>query len=166
VKPLVHETDLAWALANSARPYLCTVERNDVYTAIGAGETFTAIRQLFKSVAVKRIPYEQIWSNGAQHGWTRMLGTNSSGISVASSTTNTVGWLCLPAAQTHELVSNPSQFPRPAERSADGLAGSRHSPPTLLAGDLLTQVGNPAPWWSPIWSSLRSPPRRWSTRPG
>jgi hypothetical protein len=56
VKPLVHETDLAWALANSARPYLCTVERNDVYTAIGAGETFTAIRQLFKSVAVKRIP--------------------------------------------------------------------------------------------------------------
>jgi hypothetical protein len=52
----VQETDLAWALADAARPYLCAVERNYVYVAIGAGETFTAIRQLFKSVAVKRIP--------------------------------------------------------------------------------------------------------------
>lgn len=56
MKRLVQETDLAWALADAARPYLSAVERNYVYAAIGAGETFTAIRQLFKSVAVKRIP--------------------------------------------------------------------------------------------------------------
>jgi hypothetical protein len=55
VKRLVQETDLAWALADAARPYLCAVERDDVYVAIGAGETFAAIRQLVKSVAVKRI---------------------------------------------------------------------------------------------------------------
>jgi len=49
------ETNLAWALADATKPYLCAVEREDVYVAIGAGETFAAIRQLFKSVAMKRI---------------------------------------------------------------------------------------------------------------
>src|ERR1700758_2186240 len=52
----LHETNLAWALADAVKPYLCVAERNDVYVAIGAGETFTAIRQLLKSVAMNRIP--------------------------------------------------------------------------------------------------------------
>lgn len=56
VERLEQETDLAWALAEAAKPYLSTVERNDVFAAIGAGETFAAIRQLFESVAMKRIP--------------------------------------------------------------------------------------------------------------
>jgi hypothetical protein len=55
VKGLAQQTDLSWALADAARPYLCAVERNHVYAAIGAGETFTAIRGLVKSVAIKRI---------------------------------------------------------------------------------------------------------------
>lgn len=50
------EASLAWALAEAAKPYLCAVERNDVYVAIGTGERFAAIRQLIKSLAVKRIP--------------------------------------------------------------------------------------------------------------
>jgi hypothetical protein len=56
VDQLVQETNLAWALAEAAKPHLSTVERNDVFVTIGAGETFAAIRQLFKSVAMKRIP--------------------------------------------------------------------------------------------------------------
>jgi hypothetical protein len=51
----LQEINLAWALADAAKPYLCAVERNDVYVAIGAGDTFVAIRQLFKSIAMKRI---------------------------------------------------------------------------------------------------------------
>ena len=43
MKRLAQQTDLSWALADTARPYLCAVERNHVYAAIGAGETFTAI---------------------------------------------------------------------------------------------------------------------------
>jgi hypothetical protein len=52
----LHEANVAWALADAVKPYLCAAERNDVYVAIGAGETFTAIRQLLKSVAMNRIP--------------------------------------------------------------------------------------------------------------
>jgi hypothetical protein len=52
---LVQEADLAWALAEAVKPYVSTVERNHVFMAIGAGETFAAIRGLFKSVAIKRI---------------------------------------------------------------------------------------------------------------
>jgi hypothetical protein len=52
---VVQEPDLAWALAEAAKPYLTAVERNHVFMAIGAGETFAAIRGLFKSVAIKRI---------------------------------------------------------------------------------------------------------------
>jgi hypothetical protein len=47
---------LAWALAEALKPHLSDVERNLVFAAIGAGETFAAIRYLFKSVAVKGIP--------------------------------------------------------------------------------------------------------------
>jgi hypothetical protein len=52
---LVQEADLAWALAEAVKPYVSTVERNHVFMAIGAGETFAAIRGLVKSVAIKRI---------------------------------------------------------------------------------------------------------------
>jgi hypothetical protein len=47
---------LAWAVAEAAKPYLSAVERDAVFVAIGAGETFAAIRQLFRSVEIKRIP--------------------------------------------------------------------------------------------------------------
>lgn len=53
---LVHEAKLAWAVAEAAKPYLSAVERDAVFVAIGAGETFAAIRQLFRSVEIKRIP--------------------------------------------------------------------------------------------------------------
>ncbi|MFL6085687.1 MAG: hypothetical protein ACJ74F_21340 [Mycobacterium sp.] len=52
---LVQETALAWALAEAVTPQLSAIERNHVFMAIGAGETFAAIRGLVKSVAVKRI---------------------------------------------------------------------------------------------------------------
>jgi hypothetical protein len=52
----VPEADLAWALVEAAKPHLSAVERNDVFMAIGAGETFAAIRQLFSWVAIKGIP--------------------------------------------------------------------------------------------------------------
>jgi hypothetical protein len=51
----VEETALAWALAEAVKPYVSAVERNHVFMAIGSGETFAAIRGLFKSVAVNRI---------------------------------------------------------------------------------------------------------------
>jgi hypothetical protein len=51
-----YEADLAWALALTAKPHLGAVERNDVFVAIGSGETFDAIRRLIKLVAIKRIP--------------------------------------------------------------------------------------------------------------
>ena len=56
VERLVHEANLAWAVAEAAKPYLSPVERNTVFVAIGAGETFAAIRQLFRSVEIKQIP--------------------------------------------------------------------------------------------------------------
>jgi hypothetical protein len=55
VTRLVRETNLAWALAQAVKPHLSAIKRNHVFMAIGAGETFTAIRGLLKSVAVKRI---------------------------------------------------------------------------------------------------------------
>ena len=53
-----HEANLAWALALAAKPHLDAVERNYIFVAIGAGETFAAIRTLLKWVAIKRIPVE------------------------------------------------------------------------------------------------------------
>jgi hypothetical protein len=49
------EIDLAWELAEAARPYLSAVERNDVHVAIGVGEPFAAIRYLINSAAENRI---------------------------------------------------------------------------------------------------------------
>jgi hypothetical protein len=37
------ETQLAWALADIANPYLSTAERHDIHIAIGIGETLAAI---------------------------------------------------------------------------------------------------------------------------
>jgi hypothetical protein len=56
VAPLVQEINLAWALAEAVKPHLTVVERNHLFVAIGAGETFPAIRHLFRLAAVKRIP--------------------------------------------------------------------------------------------------------------
>jgi hypothetical protein len=52
----VQETNLAWALADAIKPHLSAVERKHVFAVIGAGDTFAAIRHLFKSAAFKRIP--------------------------------------------------------------------------------------------------------------
>ena len=56
VEHVVHEANLAWAVAEAAKPYLNAVERNAVFVAIGAGETFAAIRGLLRSVEIKQIP--------------------------------------------------------------------------------------------------------------
>jgi hypothetical protein len=56
VKHVVHEANLAWAVAEAAKPHLNAVERDEVFVAIGAGETFAAMRQLLRSVEIKRIP--------------------------------------------------------------------------------------------------------------
>jgi hypothetical protein len=53
-----HEANLAWALALAAKPHLDTLQRNYIFVAIGAGETFAAIHTLLKWVAIKRIPME------------------------------------------------------------------------------------------------------------
>ena len=52
---LVHEAKLAWAVAEAAKPYLSAMERNAAFVAIGAGDTFAAIRGLLRSVEIKRI---------------------------------------------------------------------------------------------------------------
>jgi hypothetical protein len=51
----VRETNLAWALAEAAKPQMSALERNYVFVAIGAGDNFAAIRQLLKIVAAKHI---------------------------------------------------------------------------------------------------------------
>jgi hypothetical protein len=52
---LMHEADLAWTLALAVKPHLDTVERNDIFVALGAGDTFSAMRRLLRLVAVKKI---------------------------------------------------------------------------------------------------------------
>jgi hypothetical protein len=47
---------LAWALALAAKPHLGGFDRNDVFVAIGSGETFEAIRKLINFLAVKHVP--------------------------------------------------------------------------------------------------------------
>lgn len=56
VEHVVDEANLAWAVAEAAKPYLNAVERDAVFVAIGAGETFVAIRGLLRSAEIKRIP--------------------------------------------------------------------------------------------------------------
>jgi hypothetical protein len=52
----VEETNLAWALVDAARPHLAESERSRVFVAVGAGDTFAAIRILLKLLSAKRIP--------------------------------------------------------------------------------------------------------------
>jgi hypothetical protein len=52
----LRETNLAWALIEAARSSLNSRECNDVFVVIGAGDTFAAIRRLFKLVVNKQIP--------------------------------------------------------------------------------------------------------------
>jgi hypothetical protein len=52
----VQEADLAWALIEVAKPHMNAGERNFVFVAVGAGDTFAAIRSLINLVAAKRIP--------------------------------------------------------------------------------------------------------------
>ncbi|MFZ0906025.1 MAG: tryptophanase [Mycobacterium sp.] len=49
------EIDLAWTLAGAGERDLSQVERNEVYAAIGVGETFAAIRSLITSTTGKRM---------------------------------------------------------------------------------------------------------------
>lgn len=52
----VQETNLAWALIDCAKPQLNARERNYVFVAVGAGDTFAAIRTLINLIAAKRVP--------------------------------------------------------------------------------------------------------------
>jgi hypothetical protein len=52
----VQETDLAWTLIEVAKPHLNVLERNYVFVATGAGDTFAAIHHLLKLIAAKGIP--------------------------------------------------------------------------------------------------------------
>jgi hypothetical protein len=56
METFAEEANLAWALAEAAKPHLNAAERNDIFVAIGAGEPFAAICQLLKSIATTRIP--------------------------------------------------------------------------------------------------------------
>lgn len=47
--------ELAWTLAEEAKPFLTTAERNHVYVTVGVGETFAAFRALISFIATKRI---------------------------------------------------------------------------------------------------------------
>jgi hypothetical protein len=49
-------TGLAWELAAAARPYLCRLEADPIYIAIGIGETFDAIDALITTIVRQRIP--------------------------------------------------------------------------------------------------------------
>lgn len=44
------EKELAWTLADAAGRYLGTVQRNDVFVAIGIGDALTAIRLLLDAI--------------------------------------------------------------------------------------------------------------------
>jgi hypothetical protein len=56
--PHIQETDLAWALIETAKPHLNVVERNYAFVTTGAGDMFAAILHLFKLIAAKKIPLE------------------------------------------------------------------------------------------------------------
>lgn len=50
------EINLAWALADAVKPHLNAVERTHLFVAIGAGETFPAIRHLLRLASERQIP--------------------------------------------------------------------------------------------------------------
>ena len=43
-----HEANLAWALSLAVKPHVDAVERNDIFVAIGAGDTLAAIRESYQ----------------------------------------------------------------------------------------------------------------------
>ena len=51
----IEETSLAWALIDAAKPHLNMHERNHVFTTVGAGDSFEAIRHLLKLIATKHV---------------------------------------------------------------------------------------------------------------
>ena len=51
----IQEASLAWALIEAAKPHLNMHERNHVFTNVGAGDSFEAIRYLLKLIATKRV---------------------------------------------------------------------------------------------------------------
>jgi hypothetical protein len=53
---MVEEPKLAWALAEITHPYFYVAERNDIYVAIGAGDTFSAICSLITVIVRERLP--------------------------------------------------------------------------------------------------------------
>jgi hypothetical protein len=83
----VHEANLAWALARAAEPHLDTVDHNDIFSAIGAGETFEAICRLLKFVAVKRIPVKPDLPFGCRSWLHGYVGTRTSSTFDATSRT-------------------------------------------------------------------------------
>jgi hypothetical protein len=52
----MQEQNLAWALAESADPCFRLAERNYIYVAIGAGDTFSAICALVAVIAREGLP--------------------------------------------------------------------------------------------------------------
>jgi hypothetical protein len=50
------ETDLAWELAEVASLLIPDRERNEVYTAIGAGYSYAAINALLEAIAGASVP--------------------------------------------------------------------------------------------------------------
>jgi hypothetical protein len=51
----MHDVELAWELAELVHNRLTAIERNNVYIAIGAGDTFTAIEVLLQAVVVRSV---------------------------------------------------------------------------------------------------------------
>jgi hypothetical protein len=53
-----HESHLAWALIDAAKPHMNVGECNFAVVTVGAGDSFVAIRQLLNLVAAQHIPLE------------------------------------------------------------------------------------------------------------
>jgi len=51
-----HESNLAWALIDAAKPRMSAGERNYAVVTLAAGDSFAAMRQLLRLVATKHIP--------------------------------------------------------------------------------------------------------------
>jgi hypothetical protein len=62
---LVQETALAWALAEAVKPHLSAIERNHVFMAIGAGETFAAFGVWSDRSPSSESRCDPIWCNSA-----------------------------------------------------------------------------------------------------
>ena len=114
-----HEANLAWALAIAAKQHLGIVDRNNIFVAIGAGETFAVVRALVKWVAIKRIPVKPdlvrqcvSWLDGyAGHDDERYLRRL---IDEMVSPTENQAWA---AARVNQVSTTPQQQSQPAALS-------------------------------------------------